>query len=224
MAKKSTSKSSELNKFKKKVQDAKKSHKTAEGNTKLATKKVDQAQKALKKAATVATKKKNKATANAKTRAAAAVQKAKAQVINMKAKAKVTQTKVKDAEFEYGLMAKKNSIMEKAIAAFTRKWEREFNADVREKLAARQAKKTKKPAKKVSKAKAAPKPAQKMTSKPTLTISSKPADEEKSGLDAAIAAEFAGENEPDSNNKFEDSASGDNSEDYKNDPDQNNSY
>ena len=148
----------------------------------------------------------------------------------MKAKAKITQTKVKDTEFELGLMAKKGSMMEKATAAFARKWEREFNADVREKLAARQAKKTKKPAKKASKAKTvakvAPKP--KLThestpapKQPTLSLSSTPVTEEKpvSDVDAAIAAEFASENELDFNSKFEDSTSGDNSDDYENDPD-----
>jgi len=132
---------SELAKYLKKVKDAKQAHKTAETNTNVAIRKVAQAERALKKTAASAANKKSKVTAADKKRAAATVQKAKKNVIALKAKTKVVLGKLKDAEFELNLIEKKGAAMEKAVAAFTRQWERDFNAGVREKIAARKAKK-----------------------------------------------------------------------------------
>lgn len=141
--------SSEIAKYVKKLQDAKKAYKTAENNTVVADKKLVQAKNALKKAASAATSKKTRVTEAAKKRATADVQKIKTSIVTLKAREKVSLEKVRDAEFELGLMEKKSSAMEKAVAAFTRHWEREFNMEMRQKIAARKARKNQKLSKKV---------------------------------------------------------------------------
>jgi len=132
---------SELGKYLKKVKDAKQIHKTAEKNTHAAIRKVAQAERALKKTAASAANKRSKVTTADKKRATATVQKAKKNVVILKDKMKAAHGKLKDAEFELHLIEKKGAAMEKAVAAFTRKWEREYNASMREKIASRKAKK-----------------------------------------------------------------------------------
>ena len=229
---------SELAKYLKKVKDAKQAHKSAESNTNAAIRKVAQAERALKKTAASAANKKSKVTVTDKKRAAAAVQKAKNNVVTLKGKTKIALEKLKDVEFELNLMEKKGSAMEKAVAAFSRKWEREFNASMREKIAARKAKKSNQKTKKKAvpikaieeKVAPEPKPEPKsdpipesqrnndsiVIATPDITMES-PESTSMSDLDAAIAAELSLDDDLNPLGGNDDFSAGDYSEDDNND-------